>query len=464
MSNVHVHPQVIEKTNEEVTRDILKETYSIGPRYKLALLIFGGLLVLGIVGFVIRAAKDGFDTYTPWGYLMAAFAFLLTTAMSAPLFSITQRMVRSHWRRPLARMSELFAVVGILATLMFIPLILMLPAAKGRRTIWFGWSATPHVTDMLAVAFLALLGLAILYVASLPDLAASRQHATGARKRLLDRLIFINWKGTDRQWAVHRAALIAMGAMYFLFLVFVHTIIASDFAEAMVPGWKDAIFPAFQALSGLQSAVASTVLALFLLYKLGGVKDYIHRDQFWGASKLLLPLSLLWVYFWFSGFIIYWYGRQPVEQHILRTFMFEAYRVPFLLAFFLCFLVPFLILMWNFVRKSMVGPAIVSVLILFGALFDKIRIYVASFSIADARPEALGDVHPKPLLEVVKPVLPGFADVFMVVGAIGGAIFLYLLAMKVVPVISMWEIKEGMLYRRTRKFLKTHIMVMGKPE
>ena len=461
-----VEPQVITKTNQQVTEEILALTHSAGPRYKAALVIFGGIFLLGIVGFVIRAVDAGFDDFRPWGYFMAVYAFLLTTASSAPLFSVTQRMVRSHWRRPLARASELFGIVGVLSTLMFIPLIYLLPAAQGRRTIWFEWPGAPHATDVLAVVFLAVLGLALLYVAALPDLAVSREHATGARRRWLDRLIVVQWRGTERQWAIHKATLTVMGALYFLLLIVVHAIIASDFALALVPGWKDAIFPAFHALAGLQSAVASTVVALFLLYRFGGFKDYISVDQFWGASKLLLSLTLLWVYFWFSGFIVYWYGRQPVEQNILRTFMFETYLLPFLLGFFLSFIVPFLIVMWNFVRKTVLGPTIVASCILLGALFDRIRIYVASFSIADARSDALGQLHPEILrLEDVQGALvPSGPDVLMVIGAIAGAVFLYLLAIKVIPPVSIWEIKEGMLYRRRRRFLKTEIMVMGKPE
>ena len=461
-----VEPQVITKTNRQVTEDILAQTHTMGPGYKRALLIFGILFLLGIVGFVIRAVDAGFDDFRPWGYFMAAYAFLLTTASTAPLLSVTQRMVRSHWRRPLARASELFGVVGVLSTLMFIPLILLLPAAQGRRTIWFEWPGAPLVTDLLAVVFLAILGLALLYVAALPDLAVSREHATGARRRWLDRLIVVQWLGTERQWAVHKATLVVMGALYFLLVIVVHAIIAADFAEALVPGWKDAIFPAFHALTGLQSGVASVVVALFLLYRFGGYREYISVDQFWGMSKLLLPLTLLWVYFWFSGFIVYWYGRQPIEQNILRTFMFETYLLPFLLGFFLSFIVPFLIVMWNFVRKTALGPTIVASSILLGALFDRIRIYVASFSIADARSDALGELHPEILRmeDVQGAVAPGGPDVLMVIGTIAGAIFLYLLAIKVIPPVSMWEIKEGMLYRRTRKFLKTQIMVMGKPE
>ena len=457
-----VEPQVLTQTPQRVTEDVLGITAHMGARYKAALAFFGLLLILGIIGFALRAG-DGFDKFGPWAYFMATYAFLLTTASSAPLVSVTQRMLRSHWRRPLARASEMFAVVGVISTLMFIPLVLLLPSSADRRSIWFEWPGTPLATDLLAVIFLGILGLALLYVGAVPDLAAARDHSEGRRQVWLRRLT-LGWRGTDHQWKVLRAGLGVLGALYFLFLISVHSIIAADFAEALVPGWKDSIFPAYHALSGLQSAVASTLVALFLLRHLGGFKDYIAVDQFWGASKILLALTLLWGYFWFSGFIVYWYGRQPVEQNILRTFMFEAYRFPFFMAVFFTFLIPFSILIWNFVRKTMLGPTIVSCSILLGTLFDRIRIYVASFNIADAFPKGLETLHPEPLSVIVNPVLPNAADVLIILGGIGGAIFLYLLAIKFIPALSIWEITEGILYRVRRPYLKTHIMVMGKPE
>ncbi len=456
----HYEPQIITETPQEVNRQILEQTKRWGKNFKLALAFMGVLFLLGIIGFIIRLT-DGLDDFTPWGYFMATYAFLLTTASSAPIVSITQRMVRSHWRRPMARASETFAVVGVLSTLMFIPLILLLPSADGRRSIWFEWPGTPLFTDLLAVVFLAVLGLMLLWVASIPDLAARRDHDS-TTPRWVSRLA-MEWRGTTRQWNVLRGALMIMGAMYFLFLVYVHTIIAADFAEALVPGWKDAILPTYHALSGLQSAFASTILATFLLYKFGGFKDFISKDQFWAAGKIMFALSLLWAYFWMSGFIVYWYGRQPAEQTILRYLMFDAYIVPFIITVFLNFLVPFLVLLWNFARKSILGPTIVAVSILIGTLFDRIRLYVASFSAAD-KTDSLDTLHPEPLSEVLPAVMPGGPDVLIVIGGIAGAIFLYMLATKIIPPVSIWEITEGMLYRKKKTFLKRTIMVMGKPE
>ena len=456
-------PQVFTKTQREITREVLDQTRSTGPGYKRALAFFGLLLVLGIIGFIIRATNDGFDRFSPWGYMMATFSFLITAAASAPVFSVTQRMVRSHWRRPMARVAEMFAVVGVLSTLMFIPLLLLLPSAEGRRSIWFEWPGTPFWPDILAVVFLFVLGIALLFVAAVPDLAATRDLGDGWRQRWAARLV-PGWHGDDRQWKVLRAGLMVLGALYFMMLIYVHFLITADFAQALVPGWKDSILAPYHALSGLQSAIAATLVAMYLLYRFGGFKDYIHADQFKSASKILLGLSLLWFYFWFSGFIVYWYGRQPVEQNVLKTFMFEAYRWPFVISMVLTFFVPVFGLMWNFVRKSLLGPALVGFSILVGTMMDRVRIYVATFSIADKRADALEALHPEPLLGVPTAQMPVTADVMIVIGGIGGAIFLYLLAMKFIPIISIWEVSEGLLYRKTVPFLKRTIMLMGKPD
>ena len=241
-----------------------------------------------------------------------------------------------------------------------------------------------------------------------------------------------------------------------MFLIFVHMLISVDFAMSLVPGWKDAIFPAFHALSGLQSAVALTLVTMFILRWKGGLKGYLEVDQFWGLSKLLLALSLLWFYFWWAGFFTYWYGRQPAEQSVLKLLMTETYRIPFYVAFGLSFVVPFVILMWNIIRKTTWGPALAGAIVLVGTFFNIIRFYVPAFSIEDSTLHALETAPPANA--------PGLTDVLVVVGALAGAALVYMLATRIFPVISMWEMKEGLLLQRVRTFMKIDIKVLAKPE
>jgi molybdopterin-containing oxidoreductase family membrane subunit len=179
-------------------------------------------------------------------------------------------------------------------------------------------------------------------------------------------------------------------------------------------------------------------------------------ESFWSISKILLALSLLWAYFWFAALITFWYGRTPDEQNILKTFMFESYRIPFLINFFCSFLIPFGMLIWNPVRKSVIGPTIAGVSVLIGAYFMTIRLYVPAFGL-----EKVTGHH----LEVVPlPITPDISDILIIIGGLSGAALVYVLASKIIPIISVWEMKEGLLYQRVRPFLRSKYMVMGKPE
>ena len=145
---------------ETLTRDIAGKTTSMPRPFSIALSVAGILFVLGIIGFVARAIDDGFGDHAPWGYYAAIFSFLFMVTGAAPLASVAFRFTKSHWRRPLSRVSELFAVVGVLNILMFIPLMLVLPSINNpnigveeleiRRTIWFEVPiGAPHVWDFL---------------------------------------------------------------------------------------------------------------------------------------------------------------------------------------------------------------------------------------------------------------------------------------------------------------------------
>ena len=448
-----------------VTHDLLARHRMASGTFRRVVFVLGVLFALGIVGFVLRLG-DGFGSSRLWGYHAALFAFLLTTAQAAPMVSIATRLARSHWRRPISRSAELFAAVGILNALIFIPLLWVLPSLEdGRRSLWFFGELQvpaymPHIMATLALALLVLCGVVLLWLSALPDLAAIRDSSQGRRRRLFARLAF-GWHGTSRQWYVQRHRVGIVGAFYFMMLVFVNFLIAVDFAMALVPGWIDALFPATQAANSLQAGVAAVLIAMFLLRRFGGYGDYIGLDQFWGLGKLLFALSLLWVWFWFSSFNVLWYGAKPGEREVIELTMVGPYRLAFFATFVLLFVVPLFAMIWNRLRKSIWGPTLIAASVLIGALFDRIRVYVAAYSIP-----GIGDtgVDKHELHTVPSTVLPGLPDVLIWVGALSGSVLVYLLASRVFPPIGIWEQKELLLYKVHRRFHRTEVLVLGKPE
>ena len=472
-TNNHHRPEILTKTPQEVTQELL-EGRRAGGRFWAVALALALLAALGVAGFVSRAG-DGFDDHRPWGYLAMVFSFILTTGMSAPLVAVTMRMAKTHFSRPVSRAAELWSVVGLVNLLLLIPLLLALPEAEGRSTFWFvgfwreGWPpGAPHAWVVAAMTALVVNGLAILWVGVIPDMAAGRERASGLRG-LLYRRLSMSWRGSKRQWRVLRATLGVLGGFYFMMLVFFHTIVAFDFAESLVPGWRDSIFPAWHALSGLQAGMATVILTLFALRSVGGLKEYIGLDQFWGLAKIMLALSLAWGYFWWSGFIVYWYGRAPVEENILHLLMVGPYSVFFYGAFLLSFLVPaFGLLIWNPIRRSILGPTVAACLILVGTFMDRIRVFVASYNVGlpgQTAPEPLDLTAPtEEFSAIAAGVTPSGADVLMVVGAVAAAVLVYLLATRLLPLINIWETQEGLLLQEVRSYQKLELKVLAKPE
>ena len=450
-------------TRAGVSRDLLERHGRTGDYFWRAVTLCGILLVLGVIGFIMRVS-DGVSDRAVWGYYAAMFAFILTTAQAAPLVAIAPRLAKGHWRRPISRAAELWTVVGLFNLLLFIPLLWVLPSLEdGRRSLWFFDPGevpkySPHIWATVALLGLVVAGLALLWVSSLPDLASIRDHSSGWRQRWASRLAG-RWHGTSGQWNIlyHRMGI--LGAFYFMMLIFVHFIISVDFAMALVPGWIDALYPVTHAANSLQAATATMLLTMFFLRQFGGYRDYIGLDQFWGLGKLMLALSLLWFWFWFSSFIVLWYGKKPNEQAAMQLLMFGPYQPIFMAAFILNFIVPFFTMIWNPVRKSVWGPPLVATSVLIGTFFDRIRLYVASYSVP-----GIGDpsVDKHELHTIPAANLPDVADVFIILGVIGGAVLVYLLAARVIPIMNIWEQKELLLYRVHKPFHRTEVMVLGK--
>ena len=114
-------------------------------------------------------------------------------------------------------------------------------------------------------------------------------------------------------------------------------------------------------------------------------------------------------------------------------------------------------MIWNPLRKSVWGPVIIACGVLIATLFDRIRVYVAAFSVSESE-----DKHQ--MVEIPGAVLPDVADVLIWVGGISACILIYMLGTRIIPPINIWEQKEVLLYRIHKPFHRTEVQVLGKPE
>ena len=446
--------------------------------FRMVLLAGAALTILGIVGFVLKAITSGFSDHRAWGFYVAAFAFVFTLTASAPLAACAFRFTKSHWRRPLSRIAEIFSLVSIVNILLFIPALIALPdigvaTESGelmvRRSIWFQELVNPSGWLLAGMIGLSFCSVAILWLAALPDMAQSRHLVSGFRASLYGRLAG-GWYGTKRQWQVQKGGLAILGALYFMMVVFVQFLVVSDFAMAMIPGWKGSILPPFYTVISFQGGLATILLVAYVMRRWGGYRDLIGQAPFWAASKVLLGLTLLHTYHLFAFFITYWYGRLEVEQAILNYLMFDSYIGIFWAQLFFTFFIPFPILVSNHARREGWGAPLAAIFIVIGLLLWHIRIFAAAFAAAPAVEGGLyylpSDAFSFPalLLPVPGATFPDLWDIFMILGGVGIVLLVFRIGMMLLPPLSLWEMKEGSMYQRVDTLIRGRYLVLAKPE
>lgn len=416
-----------------------------GSAVGVALTITGVLGLLG-VGAFLYLMVGGPEPRVKWGYSAAMLAFLLTAAQSGPIVAVLVRLTKAYWAIPLRRAADLLGVAGLITAPVYMILLFQLPDFTGRPSLWFDYPMTPLVPDSALVAVLALGGLSLIYLGAVPDLALSEQPLF---RRLAGR-----WQGTVKQWAALELALIIQGSLYVGVYVVMNWLLATDLGGSLIPGWHSENTPVYLSFSGFEAGLAFVVLASTMMKLAGGLHRFFEKDVYNHMAKLLLGFALLFMWFLWAELLVWWYGRENQEKLLQHLLYYGPYVVPFALAVGFSFLAPLLLMMWIQVRESFFGPTLVAIFIILGTYADRVRFFVASWSLAGPVQDALHAVPPAHL--------PNVVDVLILIGGPCGFIFVYLLLLRVLPPIALWEHREDLLHRIHRPYLRTEVKVLAK--
>jgi Ni/Fe-hydrogenase subunit HybB-like protein len=284
------------------------------------------------------------------------------------------------------------------------------------------------VWDFFAINTYLLSSLLFLALPMIPDFALIRDRATGWRKRIY-RFLSLGWQGTPKQWHRLESAMHILALAILPIAVSVHTIVAFDFSMAVVPMWHSTIFGPYFVAGAIFSGIAALILVMAVLRKTLHLEEYLRPLHFQNLGKLLLTMSLLWGYFVFNERLTTWYGNSPHEMHVFWSTQTGAYS-PLFWTMVLCnFVIPFPLLTIKRLR-SILATVIASCAVVVGMWLERFLIIVPSLA-RKSTPYSWGSYTPE------------WPEITIMIAAFATMALLYVLFSKLVPLISIWELKAG---------------------
>ncbi len=390
--------------------------------FAITWLLFWGV---GIWGIMIPVA---------WGFAIINFVWWIGIGHAGTLISAFLLLMRQQWRTSINRFAEAMTLFAVANAGMF-PILHM-----GRPWLFFYmlpypnsmglWPQfrSPLVWDVFAVTTYLTVSIMFWFLGLVPDLATMRDKATNRYLRTIYGILAMGWKGSARGWKRFETGYFLMAALATPLVISVHSIVGMDFAFAQLPGWHSTIFPPYFVAGAIFSGFAMVLtitIPLRRLYHLEGMVTENHLDK---MAKVMLAMGLIVAYGYMMENFMAWYSGDVFEIHTALDRLIGIYS-PIYWLLLLCNVAVPQLLWIKKIRLNTIWLWIISILINVGMWSERFIIIVQS-------------LHNDFLPSMWATYSPTIWDVLTFVGTLGLFLTLFLLFMRTLPAISIFEVRD----------------------
>jgi hypothetical protein len=284
----------------------------------------------GVVAFVIGAVVETREAL--FAYL-AAYAYVVSTALGALLFLMICHAMHAGWPTLLRRLTE--AVVGTLPVLA----ALFLPIALGLAAI-YPWVRPETIADdherrlvALKVAYLHpawFIGRTVIFFAAwiLTGFWLRRwSRQTDERER----------KGASHRLYAASGVLLPVIALTLSFASF-------DWLMSLTPTWQSTMYPVYWFAGGFVGALA-LLTVLTSAADAAGIIRGITDSHYYALGRLLLAFTIFWAYIAFFQLLLIWIANKPEEVTFYLDRVRGGWRAMSVVLVVTQFVVPFFVLL-----------------------------------------------------------------------------------------------------------------------
>ena len=384
--------------------------------------------------FVQGVGIWGINTTIVWGYAIANYVWWIGIGNAGTLISSMLLLTRQPWRSAINRFAETMTLFAVSIAGLFPILHLGRPGYfywlapyPNTMALWPQWRSA-LVWDFWAIVSYLSFSLIFYYIAIVPDLATMRDRAKSMAAQRIYGVLAIGWRGSARHWKRLETLHTTLAALAVPLVISVHSIVGLDFAAGLMPGWQESIFPPYFVVGAMYSGFAMVVVLAVLIrwgLKLDALITVNHFDV---MAKVMLAASIVMAFSYAAEWFNAWYAGEHTDRALV-AYMFTGDYAPLYWLLLACNCVVPQALWWRAVRRNLPALVAIAVLINVGMWLERILIIW----------NTLSHGYLPTLWRLFHPTVWDWA---FLVGPLGVFAFLFLLFVRLLPAVSMYEVRR----------------------
>jgi molybdopterin-containing oxidoreductase family membrane subunit len=302
------------------------------------------------------------------------------------------------------------------------------PYPNTRGPLWVNFNS-PLFWDFIAITAYLLISASFWYLGTLPDFATIRDKTTSKIKKAVYGFFSLGWTGSSRQWIRFESLSFVLGGIAAVLVVSVHSIVSTDFAVGVEPGWHTTLFPPYFVVGAIFSGFAMVMTLMVIIRKIYRFTDYVTDNHMDAIARILVFISLIMGTAYATEVFVAWYSGNEYEMFtFFRNRITGDYTVQFW-GMIICNAIIPQLFWFRKIRRSWVGLLIISLIINLGMWFERFNIVITSLT---------KDFLPSNWV-AYKPTI---IDIGVYVGTIGIFACGVLLFIRYIPMMAISELKS----------------------
>lgn len=427
------------KSYSQVTKDIMAPMAGKPSKYWYLGITVAGVAALFGAWATYMTVYYGIGTWGTnksigWAWDITNFVWWVGIGHAGTFISAILLLFRQKWRTSINRSAEAMTLIAI-ACAGFFPLIHMGRLLFGffifpypnTRDLWVNFNS-PLLWDVFALTTYFFVSLIFWYVGLIPDIGTVRDKIKNKFKKSIYGFLSFGWTGSAKHWSRHETISMILAGLAAPLVLSVHTIVSFDFATSVIPGWHTTIFPPYFVSGAVFSGFAMVLTLMIITRKALNLEDYITVSHVESMNKIIILTGSIVGIAYLTEFFMAWYSGVEYEQYAFFNRAFGPYAWAYWIMM-TCNVITPQLFWFKKIRTSLWATFIISIFINIGMWFERFVIIVTSLH-RDFLPSSW---------TMYKPTI---VEVGLYVGTFGLFFTLFLLFIRVFPVIAIAEVKS----------------------